>query len=176
MLRFWTNSCPCWLDAMYQLRSTMSPMRRSLELVINAGMLLATRNRLIFGAPFIALWLTGKNLSAVKCKLIKPTRSPTVSLITETWMFLWMTTPLISGDSLLSQRRLVWICYCLCLLVGVVDRCETRLIRLFCCRIILTACSPESLLICHSLAIHLQVLPPLPSGRLRLGVSCYIGP
>ena len=28
------------------------------------------------------------------------------------------------------------------------------------------------LLICRSLAIHLLVLPPLPSGRERLGVSC----
>ena len=38
--------------------------------------------------------------------------------------------------------------------------------------IILTASSPGTLLICRSLAIHLLVLPPLPSGRDRLGVSC----
>ena len=29
-----------------------------------------------------------------------------------------------------------------------------------------------SLLICHSLATHLCVLPPLPSGRVRSGISC----
>ena len=43
---------------------------------------------------------------------------------------------------------------------------------LICCRIILTASSPGSLLICRSLAIHFLVLPPLPSGRERLGTSC----
>ena len=36
----------------------------------------------------------------------------------------------------------------------------------------LMASSPGSLLICHSLAIRLRVLPPLPSGRVRSGVSC----
>ena len=36
---------------------------------------------------------------------------------------------------------------------------------------LLTASSPGRLLICRSLAIHLLVLPPLPSGRERLGVS-----
>ena len=36
----------------------------------------------------------------------------------------------------------------------------------------LTASSPGRLLICRSLAIHLLVLPPLPSGRKRSGVSC----
>ena len=39
--------------------------------------------------------------------------------------------------------------------------------RLICCCIILTASSPERLLICHSLGIHLLVLPPLRSGRVR---------
>ena len=32
--------------------------------------------------------------------------------------------------------------------------------------------SPGSLLIFRSLAIHLRDLPPLPSGRVRSGVSC----
>ena len=32
--------------------------------------------------------------------------------------------------------------------------------------------SPGSLLIFHSLAIRLRVLPALPSGRVRSGVSC----
>ena len=45
-------------------------------------------------------------------------------------------------------------------------------IQLICCSIILTASSPGSLLIRHSLAICLRDLPPLLSGRVRLGVSC----
>ena len=40
------------------------------------------------------------------------------------------------------------------------------------CRIILTASSPERLLIYRSLVIHLLVLPPLHLARVRLGVSC----
>ena len=35
-----------------------------------------------------------------------------------------------------------------------------------------TASSPGSLLICSSLAIRLRDLPPLPSGRVKSGVSC----
>ena len=38
----------------------------SLCLMINAGMLLTSSRRLIFGGPVIALWLTTKSLSAVK--------------------------------------------------------------------------------------------------------------
>ena len=48
----------------------------------------------------------------------------------------------------------------------------SQLVRLISCRIILTASSPGRLLIFHSLAIRLLVLPPLPSGRERSGVSC----
>ena len=36
----------------------------------------------------------------------------------------------------------------------------------------LTASSPGSLLICRSLVISPLVLPPLPSGRERSGISC----
>ena len=43
--------------------------------------------------------------------------------------------------------------------------------KLICCRIILMASSPGSQLICHSLAIRLRLLPPLPSGLVRSGVS-----
>ena len=57
-------------------------------------------------------------------------------------------------------------------LVRVVDWCVSRLVRLTCCRIILTASSPGRLLICRSLVIRLLVLPPLPSGRERSGDSC----
>ena len=39
--------------------------------------------------------------------------------------------------------------------------------KLICCQIILTASSPGSLLIFHSIVIRLLNLPPLPSGRVR---------
>ena len=43
---------------------------------------------------------------------------------------------------------------------------------LICSRIIIISSSPGSLLICHSVAIRLRVLPPLPSGLVRSGISC----
>ena len=66
LLRFWTNICPCWLDVMYQPRSSVYTTRISLNLTINAGLLIASSRRLIFGGPAIAIGLTGKSLSAVK--------------------------------------------------------------------------------------------------------------
>ena len=51
---------------MYQTRSSVYVTRINLGLMINAGMLLASSRRLIFGAPVIALGLTGKSLSDVK--------------------------------------------------------------------------------------------------------------
>ena len=57
------------------------------------------------------------------------------------------------------------------LLVEVVDWCASRLSKLICSRIMM-ASSPGSLLICRSLEIGLRDLPPLPSGRVRSGVSC----
>ena len=56
----------CWLDIMYQPRSSVCVTRISLGLMINAGMLLASSRRLIFGGDVIALGLTGKSLSSVK--------------------------------------------------------------------------------------------------------------
>ena len=47
------------------------------------------------------------------------------------------------------------------------------MVKLICCRIILTASSPGILLICHSLAIRLLDIPPLSSGRVRSDVSSY---
>ena len=44
--------------------------------------------------------------------------------------------------------------------------CEL-VVTLICCQIILTASSPEKLLIYRSLVIHLLVLPPLHLGRVR---------
>ena len=51
----------------------------------NAGKLLASSRRLIFSRPVITLMLTGKSLSEL---LMKPTRRSSVSLETETEMFL----------------------------------------------------------------------------------------
>ena len=87
-----------------------------------------------------------------------------------------MSSPLISGGPLISPRCSTQIRHCLRLLVSVVDWCVSLLIRLICCRIILTASSTEGLLIWRSLAIHLQVLPPLPSGRERSAISCLTYP
>ena len=55
---------------------------------------------------------------------------------------------------------------------GLVGWCVSRLVRLICCRIILTESSPGRLLIRRSLVIHLLVLPPLRLGRVRWGISC----
>ena len=57
------NIFPCWLD---QPRSSVCVTRISLGLMVNAGMLLASSRRLLFGGHVIALGLTGKSLSAVK--------------------------------------------------------------------------------------------------------------
>ena len=58
LLRFWTNICPCWVDVMYQLRSSVCATRISLGLMINADVLLASSMRHISGGPVIALDLT----------------------------------------------------------------------------------------------------------------------
>ena len=74
---------------------------------------------------------------------------------------------LISGGPLFSLRCSARVHHCLSSLVRVVDWCVSRLVRLICCQIILTASSPWKLLIYCSLVIHLLVLPPLRLGRLR---------
>ena len=66
------NICKCWLDVMYQPRSSLCVTRISLGLMVNADMLLASSRRLIFGGPVIALGLTGKSLSIGKGELMKP--------------------------------------------------------------------------------------------------------
>ena len=84
-----------------------------------------------------------------------------------------MSSPLISGGRLVSLLCLARVRHCLLLLMRVVmNWCVSLLVRLICCWIILTASSRGRLLICRPLAIRLLVLPPLPSGRERSGVSC----
>ena len=68
--------------------------KESLGCMINAGMLLASMRRLIFSGSVIALWLTAKSLFALKWELMKPTQKPSISLVTETGLFLWMSNPL----------------------------------------------------------------------------------
>ena len=115
----WTNICPCWLEVTYQPRSSVCGTRIRLGLVSNADMLLASSRRLIFGGPVIVLGLTGKSFSAVQWELIKPVRRPSISLVAETRMFLWMPIPLISGGWTSSlPRRLESI-------MRVVDWCES---------------------------------------------------
>ena len=95
-----TSICTCWLDGMYQPRSSVCTRRISLGLMINEDMPLTSSRRLIFGGLIIALWLTGKSFAAVKWELMKLTRRARVSLLSETGMFsmsLWMPSALISG-------------------------------------------------------------------------------
>ena len=134
--------------------------------MINAGMLLTSSRRLIFGGPVIALGLTGKSLFDVKWELMKLTRRPSVSLVTETGLFLRMSSPLISGCPLLSLWCSAQVCHCLRLLMRVVDWCMSLLVRLICYGIILTGSNPGRLSICRSLTICLLVLP----------ITCYPSP
>ena len=61
ILLFWKSINCCWLDVMYQPRSSVYT-RKSFGLMINAGVRLASNRRLIIGGPEIAIWLNGKNL------------------------------------------------------------------------------------------------------------------
>ena len=47
--------------------------------------------------------LTWKSLPAVKWKLIKPTHRPSVSLVTESVIFLWMSNHFISGGPFITS-------------------------------------------------------------------------
>ena len=152
------NICCCWLDVLFQPRSSVCATRISLGLMINAGMLLAFR-RLIFGRPMIALGLTGKSLSTVKCE-------------NETYSEAKRQYCARNRDVLMNAQspHKWWSTLKFSVLVEVFDWCTSRLAKLNCSRIILMASSPGSLLTCRSLA--LRDLPPLPSGRVRSGVSC----
>ena len=62
--------------------------RGGLGVMINAGLVLTSTRILSFDGSVIALWLTGKYWSAVKRELMIHTRRPSVSLVSETGMFL----------------------------------------------------------------------------------------
>ena len=72
---------------MYQPRSSVYVTRISLFSMIYADVLSTSSRRLIFGGPVITLGLIGKSLFAVKSELMKHTRSPSISLVSETSMF-----------------------------------------------------------------------------------------
>ena len=61
--------------------------RISLDSMIYADVLSTSSRRLIFGGPVIALGLIGKSLFAVKSELMRHTRRPSVSLVSEISMF-----------------------------------------------------------------------------------------
>ena len=90
--------------------------------------------------------------------------------MTETGMYLWMSSPLISGGPFLSLQCSARVRPCLCLLVLVVDWYATGwqadLLPDHFDR-------PGSRAICRSLVIRLLFLPPFPSGGVRSGVYCY---
>ena len=86
LLRSWTSICCCWLDAMFQPRSFVCATRISLGLMVNAGMILTSSRRRIFGGTVIALGLTVKSLSGVKWVPMKPIRRLNVSLVSKTGM------------------------------------------------------------------------------------------
>ena len=144
LLKLRTSICVCCLDVMYQPRSSVYSTNISHGLMINAGMLLASSRRLVFGRPGIYLWLTGKSLSASKWELMKYTWRLRASLVSETGMFLWT-------HSLLSIYK--WLSTCKAAVFGSSSSLP-RLVRLICCRIIMMASSPASLLICLSLVIR----------------------
>ena len=72
---------------MYQSRSSMYVTWISLGSMIYADVLSTSSRRLIFGGPVIALGLMRKSLFAVKSELMKHTRRPSISLVSETSMF-----------------------------------------------------------------------------------------
>ena len=121
--------------------------RISLGSMIYADVLSTSSRRLICGGHMIALGLIGKSLFIVKSELIKHTRRLSISLVSETSMFLWTSSPLISSGQLLSPLCLAWVRHCLPWSVRVGDWCVSLLERLMCCQIILTASSPGSLLL-----------------------------
>ena len=60
--RFWKSIFPCWLDVMYQPRSSVYVTRISLGLMIYADVLSTSSRRLIFGGPVSVLGLIGKSV------------------------------------------------------------------------------------------------------------------
>ena len=72
---------------MYQPRSSVYVTRISLGSMIYADDKPPPSRRLIFGGPVIALGLIGKSLFAVESELMKHTRRPSISLVSETSMF-----------------------------------------------------------------------------------------
>ena len=86
-------------------------------LLFNTGLLLVSSTRLIFSWPVIALGFTGKSLSTAKWELMKPTRRPSISLMTQT-IFFWIYSPFINGGPLNLKSVVFGSSWSLPLLVG----------------------------------------------------------
>ena len=158
LLRFRTNVCPSWLDVMNQPRASVYVTKMSLGLMINAGMLkqeahlrwTRDRSRVNWEEFFLCQVRANETYSEAKHPFSDRDRDVLMNVYSANK---WWST-LMSAVHLHS-------------LVRVVDWCVSRLVRLICCRIILTASSPGRLLICRWLAIHLQALSHLHSCRVR---------
>ena len=101
---------------MYQPRSFIGTTRIRLGLMINTGMLLPKHPHL--------RWIRDRSrinwekFVDLKCELIKPTRTPSPSLVSEKGSFLWSPCPFISGGLLLSLLCSTRVRHFLRVLVG----------------------------------------------------------
>ena len=96
---------------------------------------------------------------------MKPTQRPSVSLVTERDILMNVHSPHKGWSTLKSAVFGSSSSLDLLVIEGGGLVCQL-VVRLICCRLILTASSPGRLLIC-SPDISLIVLPPLHSGRAR---------
>ena len=140
-------------------------------LMINAGMLLASNRKLIFGRPVNTLGLTWKfvhcqvraNETYLEAKHQFSDRNRAV------YECPLLSNPFISGEPRLSLLCSPRVRHCHFLFV---DWCASRLAKLICSLIFLMASRRGSLSICCSLDISLRDLPPLSPDRVRPGISC----
>ena len=141
LLRFWMNICPCWLDVIYQPWSSVCVTRISLGFKINAGTLLVSSRRLIFGETSVHSRVYWKEFIHCQVRANKTYSEAKRQFSNRNRDVLMNVHPLISGGPLLRLRCSAWVRHCLRLLVRVVDWCASRLVRLIGCRIVLTATS-----------------------------------
>ena len=150
----------------------MCVTRISLGLMINAGMVLNSSRRLIFGGPVIVSvsWeefvrcqvRDNEKNQCLEAKRQFSDRNTDVPMNVQSPHKLWSTLKSsVFGSSSSLPLLLIEGGGLVCELVGKADLLSDHL----------TASSPGRLLICCSLAIRLLVLPPLPSGGERSGIS-----
>ena len=148
LLRFRTNICPCWLDVMFQPRSSVCVTRISLGLKINAGMIYLkqethlrwARDRSQVNWEELVHCQVRANETYSEAKRQFSDRNRAVLMNVQSPHKYW---------SSLNLRCSARVRHCLRVLMRVVDWCVSLLVRLICCRIILRASSPGRLLICR---------------------------